>query len=117
MDPPAHLSIEVEQRAEGLIVRLVGDAGLKGIQILERAAVPLSARRPALLVLDLSRLTFIGSLGIGILVALAHGVKMHGGITRIAVPEGSVSEALFRCGLDRVISIVPTLDGALATPS
>jgi anti-sigma B factor antagonist len=108
------LSIDVQQRPGATIIRLIGDAGLKGADTLERHATRLSTLRPPLLILDLSELTFIGSLAIGSLVALAHGIKMHGGLTRIAVPEGDVSTALLRCGLDRVIPIVPTLAAALA---
>jgi anti-anti-sigma regulatory factor len=67
---------------------------------LTAALLPLSACRPKLLILDLSKLTTLSCLAIGVLAEFCRGVARHGCRLRLAEPlQEPVREALVRVDL------------------
>ena len=83
----------------------------------ERFLNRLSAGRPPLVILDLSGLTFISSLGMGLLNAFRRGLHSHHGITRIAAAQPEVANALKLCSLDKLFDMHETLVSALNSPA
>jgi anti-anti-sigma factor len=63
------LEIEVVETAEGVVVRLRGEAGVTEASVLDASLLRLVARRPVCVTFDLRELWFISSLAIGVLTA------------------------------------------------
>jgi anti-anti-sigma factor len=83
-----------------VIVRLTGEAGIRQVDELNAALLGLSAYRPTSVLLDLSGLSFLSSLAMGVLVSFRRGIVRAGGQVRLApAPQEPVREALDRAGL------------------
>jgi anti-anti-sigma factor len=94
------IEVSVREAPGEVVVRLAGEAsfGLAG----ELAGVLLcvSVRRPPLVTLDLSGLTFVSCLALGALVAFRRGVVGAGGRFRLAAAlQEPVRASLERAGL------------------
>ncbi|MEO0492543.1 MAG: STAS domain-containing protein [Actinomycetota bacterium] len=66
------------------------------------------------LVLDLSGVAFIDSFGLGVLVGALKRVRLLDGDLRLVVTEPRVQRVLEVCDLDRVFTIHPDLETAVA---
>lgn len=100
--------------ALALIARLSGDAGVVNTGELEHLVIKLTVRRPERLIMDLSELAFLASLGVGLLLSLAEGVRRTGGTIAIAAPTPLVAEVLTKMRIHAVIPVFATIDDALA---
>lgn len=67
-----------------------------------------------LVVVDLDGVSFIGSAGIGSLLAGAMLVGEHGGQLALAAPRPPVRRALELTGVDRRVEVAPSIDAAVA---
>jgi anti-sigma B factor antagonist len=74
----------------------------------------LAAQRPPIAVIDLSKLAFMSSLGMGLLVRLRQGLAPHKGVVRIAGASQLVIDSLRRARLLDLFQLYPTADDALA---
>jgi anti-sigma B factor antagonist len=108
------LEIEVENTRACMMVRVRGEAGAKCADDLERQLLPVTALKPKTLVIDLSDMTFISSIGLGTLLELQRGLALNGGVVRFAAPQPMVHETLCRCRLDRILNLFPTVESAVA---
>ena len=106
------LNFDVESRAEGdrAIVAVRGDFDL---QVAERVVAELARveeRAPALLVIDLSGLSFMDSSGMGV-IAAAQARAVEAGRRIVFVrPPYTVRRAFELSGFDDVITVVDDLD-------
>ena len=76
--------------------------------------LPLTARRPARVVLDLSDLTFISSLGLGALVEFRRGLVRNGGQVWLAAPSPQIHELLEMSGLLAIFPVASSVSAAFA---
>jgi anti-sigma B factor antagonist len=67
------------------------------------------------LVVDLSGVSFLASLGIRVLVMGAKAVRANGGRIALLSPEASVTNVLRGAGIDQIIPVVADRSSALAT--
>lgn len=106
---------KVEDAAfDGVIMRLEGNCDLAGGGVLEQKLTFLLAARPRRVVLDCEALEFIGSFGIGQLVAFNRGIKLnHGRVALARVSEG-IHAALKFSKLTDLFAIHPTVVDAAA---
>lgn len=95
------------------VVRLVGEADHAAVADLEGCVALLLARRAGRVVLDLSRLTFISSLSLGLLVSLRTASRRWGGTVVMAGARGDVSMLLERCRLYGIMPVYEELEEAL----
>ncbi len=102
-----------EQQRSTLVVRISGSAGISAADDLERAVRLIKVRRPRHLVIDLAGLSFIASLGLGLLVSLSAAIKSDGGTIRFAGATPAIGEVIRRCKLDRVLPVYESVDEAL----
>jgi anti-sigma B factor antagonist len=108
------LRIETLQEGDGIVVvELAGKitAG-QSCQLLEAQIKDLLARNQKKLILDLSRVDYIDSMGLG---AVAYGyakVMRAGGGMRVAGAGGRVRELMKTTRLDAVLSFYPTVAAA-----
>jgi sulfate permease, SulP family len=76
------------------VVRLGGDAGFPGADRLADALAAVAARRPRRVVIDLSDLTFISSLAIGVLVTFKYRLIRQGGAIMLVGARPRIEETL-----------------------
>lgn len=112
---PESLTLRLNhQSTRAVVAQLSGEAGQPQEALLDRFAAELGARAEPLLVLDLSQLTFISSVGLRTLMSVRHRQRAaHHAIALAAVPEQILS-VLRRCKLDAQFSIYATPAEALA---
>jgi anti-anti-sigma factor len=111
-EPALRLEIEVLDGWKGPVVRLRGEAGVPEARALEASVVRLVARRSGCVTFDLSKLTFISSLAMGVLVAYHRGAVRSGARVCLALDlHPAVREALERTGL---LGLFETDDGVQA---
>jgi anti-anti-sigma factor len=72
------------------------------------------ARRPQAVVIDLSQLTFMSSLAMGVILAFRRNVLAHGGRVKVAAVQPLVLDSFRRARLDKVFDLVDSVDVALA---
>jgi anti-anti-sigma factor len=108
----ANLKIEVEQKPQAVVARLVGEAGIDEADELDRSLRLLSAAKPALVVLDLSGMSYIASMGIGALVKFRNEISHGGGRVVLAALRPLVLDTFKHAGLLRVFQAYPTVDDA-----
>ena len=106
------LNFELESRVEGerAIVTVRGDFDL---QVAERVVAELAkveAGAPALLVIDLSGLSFMDSSGMGVIAAAQARAVEAGRRIVIVRPPYSVRRAFELSGFDEVVTVVDDLD-------
>ena len=109
---PGALTVSLTDLAHGVVVRLEGSASFNNLDRLQFALVRLVARRTPLVVLDLSELTFIASLAMGILVTFRRDLERWGGRVRIAGARPEIYEALQVAGLTEVFEFCTTVEEA-----
>lgn len=104
---------EVVQMAGTPVLKLKGELRLDTTP-LERQLIRLSAGRPAVMVIDLSALVFISSLGMGLLNNFRKGVRAYGGVVKIAAAQPPVDEALRLCNFHQLFEFHDSVEAALA---
>lgn len=109
------LTVDVERHPTHTLLRLAGSAGLQSMGVLDVRLNGVAAARPKLLIIEMSRLEFLASLDLGLLVRLAHAIRDGGGQTLAAGAHGPVLDALRRTRLDAVIPQFETVEAALAS--
>ena len=94
-------------------VALSGSLDVQGVQELELKLSSHTAarRRPA--IVDLSAVDFVGSLGIGMLIANARALRGHGAGMALLRPQEKVEHLLRASSIDSLIPIASTVDEAL----
>jgi anti-anti-sigma factor len=92
--------VAVNQTADGLVIRVKGQARADCVGALLAGLLAPEARRPAAVTLDLSELRSISSQALGVLEAYRRSVVRTGGRVRLARElQPVVKEALARAGL------------------
>lgn len=77
-------------------------------------ALAADAASPSALIVDLSKVTFLDSSGLGVLSATAHRAASLGCAFSIAEPSPTVTRMLAITALDRAWPVFPSLPAALA---
>lgn len=95
------------------IVHLGGEIDLYAADVLSQA-LEAAARRSDLVVVDLLGVRFFDSTALGLVLQLRRRLLAVGG-NLVLVVDGHEAQRVFRIsGLDRIVTLVPTLDEALA---
>jgi anti-sigma B factor antagonist len=110
------LDVEVTDLDRGMLVKIVGDAGVTQVAKLEHELSMVMLRRPALVVLDMAQMAFVSSLGMGALVSFRRSVTSHGGHVRLANVPSMIRDGFRRARLDLLFPMFDTVDAALEAP-
>ena len=104
-----NFDLETETEGSSALVRIRGDLDLQVVDQVTEALTRIESDALELLVIDLSRLTFMDSSGMGA-VAAAHVRALESG-RRFAIvrPPGGVRQAFDRTRLNEVITITDDL--------
>lgn len=108
------LTLETLPTAKGAVVYLRGGATVTHAEMLRVELETIIARKLPLLVLDLSDLDFICSLGLGALVTAHARSRHHEGQVRIVNPQPAVRNLLETTRLNKILPIFPDLAQAMA---
>lgn len=107
------MEVQMEQLADGVDkISLAGRLDSAGAQAIDMRFTALTATRKALIVVDLSELSFIASMGLRTLVTNARAQLKRGGKLVLARPQPLVGEVLKAAGIDAMIPIYGDLDSA-----
>ncbi|MDX2115151.1 MAG: STAS domain-containing protein [Planctomycetota bacterium] len=96
-----------------LVLRLVGSVSIDDAAQLERAVAQVLGQAPLRVVVDISKLSFISSVGMAALVKLHRGLKHRGGEVRLVGPSPPVFGVLDRARLIELMPIAPSVESAL----
>ncbi|WP_146900573.1 STAS domain-containing protein [Cellulomonas aerilata] len=97
-----------------VVVHVAGDIDVHTVGLLrDHLGPPVEAGRD--LVVDLSRVTFLDSTGLGVLVTARKKADVRGGRMQLVVAGERVMKVFRITALTRLFTIHPTLETALAT--
>lgn len=108
------MRMEVLERGEGRVwVRLEGRLDLNGVQEIELPFTVKAGRSEKPVLVDLSAVRFVGSLGIGLLFAAARSLRLRGALLVLYGATPHVEEVLRLGGLGEVAGIAASEEDAL----
>jgi anti-sigma B factor antagonist len=108
------LRIEIEPRGECAVVRLSGSATMDVAGDLQDRLFALLDTGTRRVVLDLSDLDFISSVGLGGIIAAHLRCRHCSGMVQIASPKPAIRELLTVTRLDRLFPIHDSIESAVA---
>ena len=97
-------------------ITILGAQGYLGeveARTLERELLGLFAQNCYRLVLDMGKVDFMTSAGLGVLMMCMKETKRNGGFVRIAKPQPLIAQILHATKLDSYFEIYPSLQAAL----
>jgi anti-sigma B factor antagonist len=107
------ISTSVAHHGETAVVAVGGEIDLSTAPAFEAAVATALTEEPAVLVIDLSDVTFMASVGLRILVATQEELRESVQVAVVA-NNPATSRPIEMTGLHEIISLYPTLDDALA---
>lgn len=99
------MSLEIVSGADSITVLVIGDVDMASKDLLEKAMSQLGGE-PRNLVIDLRSVTFIDSMGLGMLLRVHHTCHDNGGSLVVASPSDQVRRLLKLTEMDQVLTIV-----------
>jgi anti-anti-sigma factor len=105
----------IQERGGAVVVELAGELDLYNAHTVREALLGEAEKRPERLVVDLSRVTFIDSTGLGVLIEARTRLPNSRGFM-LAAPGLETRRALEISGLDRHFTVHESLDAALDAP-
>lgn len=108
------IEIEVE-RTDGIpVVKVAGEVDLYSSPELRRAVLAEAEKRPAKLVVDLSKVLYMDSSGVATLVEGLQKLEQNGGMLVLCGLGEMVQEVFKLTRLDSVFRILPSVEEALS---
>lgn len=98
------------------ILRAVGEIDMATAPRLRQHVQTITAPQPDGLILDLDRVDFIDSTGLGVLVGAAKRMRVSGGAMRIVCSQSHLNELFELTRLNEVFDLYETLEEALEDP-
>lgn len=108
------MELVVEERPGGITrAALVGRMDIEGAHAIDEPFRVLSRLRRALIV-DLSEVTFMASMGLRTLMVAARTQNDLGGKMVLASPQPPVAKVLSESGIGDIIGVYPSIEAAVA---
>lgn len=109
------MKLETEEIEGGVVrVRLSGRMDIAGVDAIAMPFAALAATNDRRVIVDLSGVDFLASIGIRAILQNARAHRMRGGAMVLLAPPPLVDEVLRAAGVSNVVPIVPDLDAARA---
>jgi anti-sigma B factor antagonist len=109
-----HIDVKTENDGRTLVYRLSGSLDVATSPSVRAALIEAAAEGKHDIVVDLSRLEFLDSTGLGALIGAHKRATEHSGTVRLAVGDGAISRLLNITGLMKIFPTYATLDDAVA---
>ncbi len=108
-------TLSVEEHPNGVkVIHIRGDLDSLGARTIEEPLAAALPPAPLRVLVDLSRVRFISSAGLALLLVQAKALRRHGGSMSLAAPTVHVMEVLSLAGFHELLDIYPTLEEGLA---
>ncbi|HEX6585759.1 MAG TPA: STAS domain-containing protein [Solirubrobacterales bacterium] len=104
-----NFDLQIETEGSSALVRIRGDLDLQVIDQVTDAMARIESDAPELLVIDLSRLSFMDSSGMGVIAAASMRAADAGRRFAIVIPPAGVRQAFERTKLNEVITTTDDL--------
>jgi len=114
MKKSASLGVPRPRKDRTNVLPLAGEIDLHVSPIIRRSLNRMIAKKPKQLVVDLSRVSYIDSAGLGAVIEAMREVEAYGGKFAVAGLQETVRSIFKMLKLDQVFSIFPDVDAALA---
>jgi anti-sigma B factor antagonist len=114
MSARMQLRTEVVDIAGWTVVSVFGEVDVATAPELKERLTGLVNNGRAMLVLDLSGVDFLDSTGLGMIVSALKRARTHGGDLRIVCTESRITRLFEITGLDKALTVMPTVDSAVA---
>jgi anti-anti-sigma factor len=109
------MQLTIEQVEEGITrISFDGRLDMQGTQAIDQQLAFATSTQPLRLALDLSRLTFLASIGIRSMIATAKAQAGRGGRVVMFNPEPNVRRVLETAGVDQLIPLCDDFGAARA---
>lgn len=95
-------------------IKLAGRMDIEGVSKIETTFSGMTASPRMAIIVDMSAVPYMSSIGIRALLMNAKAVAKRGGKFTLLSPEQNVRKVLLTSGIDRIISICDDLDTAVA---
>ena len=105
-------SVTVRSERGAVIAEVTGEIDISTVAGLRERLFGLADSGQPLIV-DLNRVTFIDSAGLGVLVGTSRRADEHGGSLHAVCTQPQTRKLLWLTGVDRRIPLTATVDGAL----
>ena len=106
------VAITVRSERGVVVAAVTGDIDISAVTRLRERLFEL-AGNGGILIVDLNRVTFIDSSGLGALIGAARRAAAHGGSLHAVCARPPTRRLLWLTGVDRLIPLAATEDGAL----
>jgi anti-anti-sigma factor len=106
------LSTHIVERPHAIVLVLAGDAGVTQVEALRRAVDEVLMLPGKRIIVDITKVDFIGSLGLGQLVRLALAVRARGGLFRLCGAQAGINLAIAKSKLSVLLPIFRDLTDA-----
>ncbi len=113
--PHDALSVEIRSEHDGdaIVYRLAGTLDLSTAPSLRAALVEAAFEGKHDIIVDLTRVEFLDSTGLGALIGAHRRALENGGRIRLIVSDGPISRLLTITGLMRIFAVYSSVDAAL----
>ncbi len=109
------MELKREELPEGIdLITLVGRLDIAGAQAIDLPFTTMASSRKAWILVDVSQVTFLASIGIRTLVSSAKAQARRGGRIVLASPQPMVEDVLKLAGIDSLIPVFADVDSARA---
>jgi anti-anti-sigma factor len=108
------MSITLEDVGTVKVVHVTGEVDMATEGQLRRTVTEAMAGEPVALVLDFTDVTFFASAGLHVVVDVQHDATARGMDLRVVADKRSVLRPLQITGVDQLVTVVASLDQALA---
>src|SRR2546430_12881389 len=114
MKQPGPLASPMTQKEQPNVLPLEGEIDLHVSPELAESLRTMIAKKPKVVVVDLTKVTYFDSSGLAVLIEGMQKVQEYGGQFALAGVQESVQHILEIARLDQVFQIFPDVDSALA---
>ncbi|UCD27455.1 MAG: STAS domain-containing protein [Planctomycetota bacterium] len=108
------LRYDVDRRDNVIVVKLAGSAHMENLTDLQDKLLKLVNDRPEQLIIDLSDLNFISSMGLGGIIAAHLKCRHHNGVVKLVAPQPAIMDLLEVTRLTKLFPIYDTVENAIA---
>ena len=116
ISPQSHEDISIHVHVHGgmSVFELTGSLDIATSPTVRASLLEASERGDHKLIVDLTKVDFLDSTGLGALIGAQRRAKEFGGEVRLVAKEGQILRLLRITGLLNVFAVYPTLEDALA---
>jgi len=110
------LRLETRRLQQAVVLSIAGSVDMAGADEFVEQLAELTAEEVPLIILDLSRMEFISSQGLGAIITAHLKSRHYNGQIRLADPRPAVRELLDTTRLTKLFPIFPSVEAALESP-